>query len=569
MADALQWAGLLQQPPGPMDVPNAATTGAESGYKLGQMGAMVHALQGVDVNNQQSVNGGINALVHANAIDQANALIGLSRSRALLAFTQDKLTGQGSSQPQQQPDAQQPGPTVSLNGQDVDQGAAAQHVQKIDQALDQVSALPYDQRKAAVAQLAPGLGFDPQAAAGFDPTDENLANMKHAVAAHADHIGGTVQDMPPDLYTPSDLMTMSLMSGDPDKMKGAYLTAHPDMADVPGLPGVIYNKRTGATQRIVPQDVMARAAALMSEANTAGTNRANITQAPALNAAEAQKQAEIKAATLPYNLAQAGGEADIGARHDVIQVPEIGPDGQPTGKINTYRKDVALNAGSGGRPIGATRAPEDQETATLDHKLFMDNYTEATKPGAMQGDVTARDNAMAGARMAQTLNPSNLTPHIADISNTLQGLGIKLPKNLNANDLSIYQRLAAKNLTDAVTVFPKTQSEFHAIGDVVANAKSPGDAAAVAFTSAAVVKDQQLQQKQFRQQWAARNPGDNSEKNFQKAWNMQPQANQSPFASPLWQGIHINGQPAVSVKNGVAVFMPGTPQAKPFLINGR
>jgi hypothetical protein len=285
---------------------------------------------------------------------------------------------------------------------------------------------------------------------------------------------------------------------------------------------------------------------------------------------DVKRAAGVKAATIPYDVALARAQADIAAQHDVIKVPEIGPDGQPTGRDTVYRKDTALAAGANGKPIGKSQSPGEAGGQADDAHIFMTRYKDEANQQAIQSDINARDQSLAAAHMAQTLNPSNLTPWLAKNANTLNGLGIKIAAK-DANNLSTYQTLVAQNLKSAIAVYPKNMGEFHAIQNAVADAKSPGDAAALALTETAAIHDAAQRQKQFRVDWAAQNPGKYSERDFQTAWAKQPGANQSVFASPLFRDLKINGKPAVTVYpqpytdgHVYGIFMPGTPQKTVF-----
>lgn len=607
MSDSIEWAGLGQAAPGPMSSLNAANQGQATGIDLGQQEATLSALHGLNLDDPANTGATINRLAQVGALQQGGALQNLAFTRSLreqIPTILSSLPGVGQSQGQN--------PQASGSAQDPTQPApvdAAHSIQTFGLAkgaADQLLALPPDQRPAAFAKIkadfiARGIPEEAIDSAGQHLDDAGLKALSDyygGMAAHAAQQTSTAATADaPQAPTPHPSSSwymnavnnprVSMMVG-LAKSAGLDLSPYLETAKALAMPDVTKQAELNYTGPITSATEGAKAPfeivhtningvpidmpkSTLLDLQKAGVPGVGVDLGPGPKA-EATAAGAAKGA-LPYDIAKAGATADIAAQHDVLQVPEMDANGQPTGRMVTYRKDAVLNGAAGGRPVGATRSPDEQAGHNADTDTFMTNYREQVNPAAMQADVTARDTAIAGAKLAQSLNPSNLTPKIADISNTLQGLGFKLGAKFDANNLATYQNLAAKNLKDSVQVFPRTQSEFHAIGDAVASAKMPGDAAAIAFTEAAVVRDQQLQQKQFRQQWSAANPGNYSEIAFENAWNKQPQAHQSPFASPLWQGINIDGKPAVKVYppytdgHVYAVFLPGTPHAsKPFLV---
>lgn len=549
----------------------ASYAGAEEGYKLGQQRATVHALQGVNLNDPQSVDAGIGNLVRANAGEQANALQNLSFTRMLrqqIPELMQSLTGQQ--------DQSSAAPAAASGQPSADPAHVIDTWTTAKQAADSLAALPEDQRPAAFAKvkadmLARGI---PEAAidsAGQHLTGDGpqqLSDYYGGLIAHAQHgmSGGEGEAPQVPAAHPSSTWYQNAVENPRIplavgmlKSAGMDLSPYLDTAKSLAMPGI---------QKAA--DIAA--AGPIAQATATANKGVEIAGAGPLAAIDVQKAVATKAGTLPYEIAQRKAEADIAAAHDTIEIPEIGTDGQPTGRTNMYRKDAALKAAAGGKPIGAKPSPNEQAGRDADAHLFMTNYASDANQHAIQSDLTARDTAVAAAKMAQSpdINPSNLTDWAARNANALSAFGIDKKQ---ANNLATYKNLVDQNLKNGISVFPRNEVEFHAIANGVANAKMPGDAAALALTETAALRDASAQYKQFRISYAADHPTAFSERAFQTAWSQQPQANQSIFASPVFQGLKFNGKPAVAIMQQpytdghvYGVFMPGTPQKTVFKV---
>lgn len=546
----------------------AGYKGAELGYDLGQQGATINALHGIDLNDPNSVNAGVGKLVKANALDQASALSTLNWQRYIRSMApevQAKLSALGAPAAEGSSDAS----ATPADGSAPDSKA---HVlgtyAAAKSAADQLAALPEDQRPAAFQKIKADLLTRGIPEAAIDSAGQHLAGDGPAqLSAHygdlISHANDTTGATPMPSHA-SNNWSMNLLN-DPGlvsqigmlKGQGLDYSSLLDTAKTLAGPTIQKNAEVAAAPILAGIDV-AKESAL-----------APVHTAQAVNTA-----IKTKAGTLPYDIVQARANADIAASHDTIEIPEMGDDGQPTGRTNLYRKDVALRAAAGGQPIGGKPSPNEQEGRNADASLFMKNYASDANQPSIQADKTARDVALAAARLAQSpgINPSNLTDWVAHNANTLNGIGIHIAAD-KANDLATYKNLVDQNLKNGITVFPRNEVEFHAIANGVANAKMPGDAAALALTETAALRDAAAAYKQYRIDYAAQHPNNFSERAFQTAWAQQPQANQSIFASPVFQSLKFNGKPAVAVMqqpytdgHTYGVFMPGTVQKTVFRV---
>lgn len=547
--------------PNALDPVTSGYQGAEEGYKLGQQGATIHALQGIDLNDPKSIDSGIGNLVHANAMEQGNALQNLAFTRYLrsqVPAVLDKIKNLGGDDATKSSDTSPSAPDHAMETFTMAKGAA-----------DKLLATPAADRPAAFAQIKQGMmqrGIPEAAidAAGQDLTDAGLQGLSQhygELLAHAQHQMNPQGDAPGVTPHVSNGWAFKMM-GDPELQSSiGFLKGQ----------GLDFSPMIESARSLVAPTV-AKQAEIAAAPTLAGIDVAKaVATAGGTEPIDVKRAVETERGTLPYKEALSQAQADISARHELVQIPEIGADGQPTGRVTTYRKDAPLSAGGTGKPVGLAQSPSEAAGKTDDAHVFMTKYTDEANQGAIQADKNSRDQSLAAARMAQSLNPSNLTPWLAKNANTLNGLGIKIAAK-DANNLSTYQTLVAQNLKSAIQVYPRNMGEFHAIQNAVADAKSPGDAAALALTETAAIHDIAAQQKQFRLDWAAQNPGKYSERDFQTAWAKQPGANQSVFASPLFRDLKINGKPAVTVyptyKDGhtYGIFMPGTPQKTVFKV---
>lgn len=549
---AIDWgAGANQNPQGALGVVNQGYVGAEEGYKLGQQKATIHALQGIDLNDPKSIDAGIGNLVHANAMEQGNALQNLSWTRYLRAQApafQEKMAALG-------------GDKNASSAADPDHIAHAVETYKLAKsAADTLADTPEEDRPAAFATIKADL--------------VKRGVPEEAIDSAGQHLSGDGPKQLSDYY--GGLLAHAQGSG-------ALPDAHPStswsakLLNDPGLVGQIgyfakqgldYSSLLDTAKAVEAPELAKQAEARHAEEIAASGKRVEIAGAGPLAVIDAWKAGKVSDAQLPAALKKAQAEADISAAHGLSIVPVNDASGNPTGRTQQLRTDEALQ-----RAGGISQSPADQASDVTDRTAFANNYKEEVNQSAITSDKNSRDESLVAARMAQTLNPSNLTPWIAKNANTLNGLGIKIAAK-DANNLQTYQTLVAQNLKSAIQVYPKNMGEFHAIQNAVADAKSPGDAAALALTENAAIHDAAVRYKEFRRDWAAENPNNTSEKAFQTAWSKQPAANQSMFASPVFKDLKFNGKPAVVVvpsapsDNGRqwGIFMPGTPQATKFRV---
>ncbi len=296
----------------------------------------------------------------------------------------------------------------------------------------------------------------------------------------------------------------------------------------------------------------------------------DIAAGPVLAVIKAYEAGKIKEAELGPAIKLARAQAGITAEYTPADIGLTDANGNPTGRSEQGSVAEQLARNAAGKP-GIKPSTADVTGMNADASTFQAKYASEANQAAITADRNASTSALAAAHLAQTIDPSNLTPWLAKNANTLNGLGIKIAAG-EANKLATYQNLLSQNVKNGIAVFPKNQAEFHAITGALPDMKTPGDAAALTLTTLAAVKAQAAAEKQFRIDWTQQNHGHYSERDFQEAWAKQPGANQSVFASPLFTDLKINGQPAVKIYKPYTdghvygAFMPGTKQATKFLV---
>ena len=588
----INW-GALQQP----DYFGNALRGAQAGRQDAGLAALK--------NYATDPSGTINALISTGNVQGAQELAQLGyqqQQRELLTDGAKALFGrkpqaQPASQPQTAPQApaptaqapNAPPPPAANQPAPVDPAVAVQKLDTLGQAADQLSQLPYEQRKQALQQMAPQLtqiGFTSDQLAQFDPSDQNLAAVHQQVAQVHSHLGtqpgqGSAPQAPPvsagapaspqppagapapqDDASPIDLR-------DPDTVRalGEMTLGNPQMgqaltalgtASMPqydaGRPGaVIYDKRTGRLVAASPNSdgiqLDVQDGHVTGAHETPGYREAQAGTAGAI--AGARKGAE-EAASAPYEMVD-------------VQMPDGSHQQMPLSDARTLMKYGAAGKMGFGRSI----TPGDETYQKLDAENF-GKEVDAHGAGAILPMQTARSNTEQAIKLAQSINPNAWTEqsgHVASMLSAIPGIGNLTAKQ--ASDVATYHALTQQVLRGSFTTFPRLEKEFEVVQKAAANVNTPKDAALVLLGSQAAVADKNLAYANFVQGWQ----GPKSKQAMTQAFLKTPAAQASIFADPIWRNLTIGGKPAVMVgsqpyKDGhiYGVFRPGTPQAQTFLV---
>lgn len=197
----INW-GLLQQPTSPVA---AYVGGLQTGKQLGQQQHVLDALKTYDPTNPTPT---VNSLLQVGAIPEASGIaqVGFQNqqrqilSQGMNALLQSQQPPQPAAPqaPPAQPAPTQAAPTDPSQLNPDQQAHALQTADLFDQVGIQLSQMPYEQRKAALAAATPSLvarGISADQIAGFDPTDQNLAAAHEQIAQLRGQIGGNGQPM--------------------------------------------------------------------------------------------------------------------------------------------------------------------------------------------------------------------------------------------------------------------------------------------------------------------------------------------------------------------------------------
>lgn len=213
MADQVNipWDRGAPTPTSPVD---AMQKGLAFGLDYGQKKATISALQGIDINNPDSVNSGITALVRAGATDQANALTGLSINRDLaraLPQFMSGLTKLGGKDATSFEPTTVTAPEPAADGQTAITPDHVSHMAdtmtQAGAAVDKLLNTPEAGRQAAFADikkdmLARGVPEAAIDAAGHDLSTPALTQLKEYYASHASGMSGATMDAPHAVQPP-------------------------------------------------------------------------------------------------------------------------------------------------------------------------------------------------------------------------------------------------------------------------------------------------------------------------------------------------------------------------------
>lgn len=254
----------------------------------------------------------------------------------------------------------------------------------------------------------------------------------------------------------------------------------------------------------------------------------------------------------------------------------------------TYAPPAAAGGGGQGAPAGDGLG---QSTADAE----FDKASAGALSQRIEADTGARESALSAAQQAaqaldfvktHPMNPA--TPHAADFGNNLRALQqvapwahAVLPQDVKgletaATDAATYQRLATQaQLEGAKTLLPTryTERELAMLSHIYPGLTSPNDSAALFWAQYGAMANRKKAQADF----AANYNGPKNVGAYSKAWAESPDGQRSIFQDPIWNGVTVNGRPAVAYaeKKGVryGAFMPfnkdGTPNPNAYVFRVR
>lgn len=192
-------------------------------------------------------------------------------------------------------------------------------------------------------------------------------------------------------------------------------------------------------------------------------------------------------------------------------------------------------------------------------------------------DVSSRDAAVQEAADAaqgltfvktHPMNPT--TPVQAELSEWARALPPQIQRAAGitghlANDAATYERLIQANkLAFAKGNLPSryTERELNLVGKITGGLGTPNEAGGLYWATRGALANRQRDRADFARGYQ----GERSSQAYENGWQSGPGA-KSIFQDPIWQGVTINGKPAVTyaTKGGVryGIFNPYTQDGKP------
>lgn len=531
-------AGAWMNPEGPAGIVNSALAGQEAGLKLGQAKATVHALQGVDLNNPASIDAGIGNLVHANALDQANALQGLGATRqifsSVLPAVSARLKQFGDASPASAP-AQPP------QGDDHAAVVArqAEIMGQAQKAVSDLQALPLGARPAAAQAIREQFLAHGVPAAAIDGHLDDLSDAGLAATGKyfTDHAGwmsagglsapGGVPEPPhPTGYAwANDLMNDPLMN-------------HPLVQATMKKFGFDMGGQMDRAERLIQP-----------------WNAAQATAAYAGQTEEAKKAVDL-AFSVPEALVAAKRAGAVASAEEAARSPFAfenvkGPNGQDV----YVRKDYALSyAAQHGGVLGQGIAPAEQAFRTAQGGQTADLLK--PDPAARNSASDAQASAQRALSIIRSIKFNLATPIKAQVAAALRTAGFA-DADKYASDIANYQAATTAALVQgAHSAFPSriTDRDIKLMHDVYPTLKTPNDQAAIAMGTQAAQALRTQQWEDFKANYSGPHE---SPQDVQKAWLAGP-GGQSILQSSEWANIPIGGRAAFNPATDVKTIDPKT-----------
>lgn len=575
---AVDWSAA----PNAQDIATSLEQGQAFGLQQGQKQASINALQGLDLNDPDSVNSTIQKSIRSGALDQANALQNLTFTRTMRqqipAFQQElanALSGgpAASSAPPTPPSAAPAAPADPNAGPGGEQttapapdpvDAAAHAKQTYDlakSATDSLLATPLDQRPAAFEQvkqqmLARGI---PEAAidsAGNDLSDTGLKSLSDYYGGLSAHAAQSLAGQQPQGIDGSAAGAAPAAPPPPHPTSSWYMNLlnHPEMiAKMDAMKAVGYDMTPLVTQattlaapEIAQQATEAHAQGIAG-ATEAGKAPYDTVTIPINGVPHTMSKADYQVA---QRLGTPGFGVDLSPQEHAQQTaagtlagnPEIvtlqGPDGQPV----YARKDSLLDyAKAHGGVIGQGLSPVDQ----ADRINQVNQANDLLKP--QPADLAQAKDNQANAERALSIIASHkfdqTTPYKVQVANALRSAGFDdKAVSQYANDAAGYQAITTQALASgAHNSFPgrTTNTDLKLMHSVYPTLATPNDQAATAMGTQAA----QANRVQDWEDFKANYQGPRNPQAIQRAWEAGP-GGQSILQNREWAKIPIGGRPA-------------------------
>lgn len=535
------------------DFNKAALEGVDRQTQVGNL----NALQGVDLNNPQSVSNAIGNLVKTNNLKTANDLLGVQQTRTILPIANQALQ-----------DALAPQPTQSQDPHTQVGTHAADTLNMAVKDLNDIKALPPEQRldaADALNQKYKDRGIDPQAIAGItsDMSDQALDKNIAQLSTVAKHYGNVATGQPSD-YTHEDQ----------NLPQWALDTLHNNKLNNPVVQGM-FKKYLGID--LEPQ--LARATQLALPGISKGEEESHA-QAIAGNTA---------AGKLPYDLLQKEGEAQIEDPRTQVEIK------MPDGSVRQMNRKDAMTLQSMNIPgVGQSQSPEDKAAAEARGTLAGEYGSPITKPNAANLDQEQTNLTSSAQEANKRLNTSQY-PDTDFTAKQIIGLGNSIGTGTYTKDLGeLAQKFApmlpqshlaqyatnttllSQDLSKAMksqfagSALPRIASEFNTITKAVPTNTSPQDTVKL-YGAMMLAKNNMEQDADRHLTQYQQNPTNGRSQTAAVGEFDKNRPDLLAYALPELQKMTIGGKPAVEVRkfpDGTmrGMFMPGSKNSVQFYI---
>jgi hypothetical protein len=554
------------------DFVGEANQGALAGITTGQAIQKNNALQSINFGDPGSVDSAIAGLARAGAGEQATALMNLSAARqfraaampAIMARLQGLAPQDQSSDQAQAPSAQAPSQQDAMNSHVGEtMGMARQAVAKLQQTPQADRPAVFDQIKTQlVARGVPEQAID---AAGEDLSDAGLQKYGAYLDAH-----NAATNPAPGQQAPA-------MPDHPTGYAWASKLIGDETLNDPIVQGMM--KQFGFD----PGPQIDRAERLMAPTIS---KQAELAGAGPIATATEQGKAPFEMVHTSINgvpvdmpkstllTLQKAGVPGVGVGLSPQQEAEQKARGQGAGSapydiVHTtlngtpvdLPKDSFLKLQKAGTPgLGRDLSPGEREAQTGDAQALVKTVADASDPNRQEKLQKALIVGQQITGLASSINTGKYTEALNQVAQAFPNL--KGPKEY-ANNASLLAQDLSASFQDQLAgmAVPRLNSEAKAITGAIPHNTNPQDQIKLYGASLSAAAEYARAHDQFMVDWANDQSHPRSQAAAQAAWNNGP-GRKSLLAYPEFQGVTINGHPAVAVnpQTGYGVFMPGTKQ---------
>lgn len=554
------------------DFVGMADQGALAGIETRRAVQANNALQGLDPNNPGTLDSAITGLTRAGAGEQATALMNLSAARQFRAAAMPAIMarlqglspqGQSSEQAQAQPQ-QAPSQQEAMTGHvNETMGMARQAVAKLQQTPQADRPQVFDEiKQQLVARGVPEAAID---SAGEDLSDAGL--QKYGAYLDAHNAAGSaapgaqapaMPDHPTGYAWAKDLLHDPVLN-DPivqGMMKQFGFDPGPqvDRAERIMAPTITKEAELSAAGPIATATEQAKAPFEMVKTSINGVP-VDMPKSTLLSLQKAGVPGVGVGLSPEQEAAQkARGTGSASAPYEIVHTTLNGTEVD-------LPKDSFLKLQAAGTPgLGRGLSPGEKEAQVGDAQALVKTVSDASDPNRQEKLQKALIVGQQITGLANSINTGKYTEALNQVAQAFPNL--KGPKEY-ANNASLLAQDLSASFQDQLAgmAVPKLNSEAKSMLGAIPHNTNPQDQIKLYGASLSAAAEYARSHDQFMVAYANDPSHPRSQAAAQAAWNNGP-GRKSLLAYPEFQGVQINGHPAVAIdpKTGYGVFMPGTKQ---------